>query len=83
MILEEYDKILLSLVRAQKEFEEGVQLDSSGSFLKITDAQYQSYFGHKRRKMNFQMLLLLDCIGHPSETIPEDLIFQIKSIGKL
>ena len=33
--------------------------------------------------MNFHMLMLMDCIGYPSEEIPDELIDQIKNVGEI
>ena len=44
---------------------------------------FKSYFELKKRKMNFQMLVLIDCIGYPKDQIPQDLIKQIKYVGEI
>lgn len=33
------------------------------------------------KKMNFQMLLLIDCIGYPNEMIPKELMDNIRYTG--
>ena len=33
------------------------------------------------KKMNFQMLLLIDCIGYPDDTIPKELMDNIRYTG--
>ena len=37
----------------------------------------------KSRKMNFQMLMLIDCIGYPQDKIPADLLTLIKNLGDI
>ena len=52
LIMIEYCEIMKSLVTAQNLFYQDINLDKDMCFTKITKDQFQTYFGHKRRKMN-------------------------------
>lgn len=83
IILEEYKLILESLEEAEKLYYEKVQVDQQGNFQAISDSDFQSYFHHKRRMLNLQMLILCDFIGYSKDQVPTTLINHIQQIGEI
>jgi len=81
-ILQEYGKILASLVQSDGSFQKNARCNTKDELEPISDAEFAKYFSQKRRKLNIQMVILLDCIGYPRD-LPEQLLKFIELSGEI
>lgn len=76
-IIREYTHILDSLIHSQTQYDQIVQLKS-----KVTDEMLYSYMNLKRKRMNFSMMVLADCISFEG-ALPPDLLDYVQKMGEI